>query len=173
MDSLDHDSNATPEVTPKTAQRPRLLEGLEGIAYPIEREAGSILLCEGETGGIFLLCRGKARLTMYSRTGEKLAFRTVGPGYLIGLPASMRNQPYNFTAELLEDSQVAFIRNQDIPTLLRRRSDLCFRLVQTLSQELRRLQRAAIPPGRRVRRVVLKVLEAPKWSPANGNEMVN
>ena len=85
----------------------------------------------------------------------------------------MRNRPYNFTAELLEDSQVAFIRNQDIPTLLRRRSDLCFRVVQTLSRELRRLQRAAIPPGRRVRREVLKVVEARGWSPASGNGMVN
>jgi CRP/FNR family cyclic AMP-dependent transcriptional regulator len=167
MNSLNHDSNEAPDMKPK------LLEGLEGIAYPIEREAGAILLCEGESGGIFLLCRGKARLTMYSRTGEKLAFRTVGPGYLLGLPASMRNQPYNYTAELLEDSRVAFIRKQDIPILLRRRSDLCLRLVRTLSQELRRLQRAAIPPGRRVRRAVLKVIEAPRWSPSNGNGMIN
>lgn len=173
MNSLNHDSNEAPEVTSNVGQRTSLLEGLNGIAYPIEREAGSILLCEGESGGIFLLCRGKARLTMYSRTGEKLAFRTVGPGYLIGLPASMRQQPYNFTAELLEDSQVAFIRNQDIPTLLRRRSDLCFRVVQTLSHELRRLQRAAIPPGPRVRRAVLKVVERPAWSPANNNGTVN
>ena len=167
MNSLNHDSNEAPDMNP------RLLEGLEGIAYPIEREAGAILLCEGESGGIFLLCRGKARLTMYSRTGEKLAFRTVGPGYLLGLPASMRNQPYNYTAELLEDSRVAFIRQQDIPILLRRRSDLCLRLVRTLSQELRRLQRAAIPPGRRVRRAVLKVVEPARWSPSNGNGMVN
>jgi CRP/FNR family transcriptional regulator len=173
MDSFNREPNETPEVITKVAQRNRMLSGLEDIAYPIEREAGSILLCEGESGGIFLLCRGKARLTMYSRTGEKLAFRTVGPGYLIGLPASMRNQPYNFTAELLVNSQVAFIRNQDIPTLLRRRNDLCFRVIQTLSHELRRLQRAAIPPGRRVRRAVLKVVEAPQWYPTDGNEMVN
>lgn len=173
MDSLNHEPNAIPQVTTKAAQPARLLAGLEDIAYPIEREAGSILLCEGETGGIFLLCRGKARLTMYSRTGEKLAFRTVGPGYLIGLPASMRNQPYNFTAELLVDSHVAFIRNQDIPILLRRRGDLCFRAIQTLSHELRRLQRAAIPPGRRVRRVVLKVVEEPKWVSPGANDMVN
>lgn len=167
MNSLNDDSIEAADMKPK------LLEGLEGIAYPIEREAGAILLCEGESGGIFLLCRGKARLTMYSRTGEKLAFRTVGPGYLLGLPASMRNQPYNYTAELLENSQVAFIRKQDIPTLLRRRSDLCLRLVRTLSQELRRLQRAAIPPGRRVRRAVLKVVEPPPWSRSNGNGMIN
>jgi len=171
MNPMKH--NEAPEAKTNHVQPNALLEGLEGIAYPIEREAGSILLCEGESGGIFLLCRGKARLTMYSRTGEKLAFRTVGPGYLLGLPESMRNRPYNFTAELLEDSQVAFIRNQDIPTLLRRRSDLCFRVVQTLSRELRRLQRAAIPPGRRVRREVLKVVEARGWSPASGNGMVN
>lgn len=171
MNSLN--GNEAPELKANNMQRNKLLEGLEGIAYPIEREAGSILLCEGESGGVFLLCRGKARLTMYSLTGEKLAFRTVGPGYLLGLAASMRKQPYNYTVELLEDSQVAFVRNQDIPTLLRRRRDLCFRVVQTLSHELRRLQRAAIPPGRRARRVALKVVEAPSWSPSNGNGMVN
>lgn len=171
MNPLNH--NEVPELEPNNVQRNKLLEGLEGIAYPIEREAGSILLCEGETGGIFLLCRGKARLTMYSRTGEKLAFRTVGPGYLLGLPASMRKQPYNYTVELLEDSQVAFIRNQDIPTLLRRRSDLCFRVVQTLCHELRRLQRAALPPGRQARRAVLRVIESPGGSPSNDGGMIN
>lgn len=174
MNSLNQGGNNASEVKPRGMRRTKLLEGLEDITYPIEREAGSILLCEGECGGIFLLCRGKARLTMYSRTGEKLAFRTVGPGYLLGLPASMRNKPYNFTAELLQDSQVAFIRNQDIPTLLRRRGDLCFRVVQTLSHELRRLQQAAIPPGRRTRRAVLKVLQEPNWRPVeDGNGLVN
>lgn len=173
MNSLDQDVSGRPEIESRILQRPRLLQGLEDIAYPIEREAGAILLCEGESGGIFLLCRGKARLTMYSRTGERLGFRTVGPGYLLGLPASMRNQPYNFTVELLENSQVAFIRKQDIPTLLRRRSDLCWRLVRTLSQELRRLQLAAIPPERRVRgRMLLKVVP-PVAPPSNGSEMVD
>src|SRR5512146_226157 len=156
MNSLN--GNEAPELEPNNVQRNKLLEGLEGIAYPIEREAGSILLCEGETGGIFLLCRGKARLTMYSRTGQKLSFRTVGPGYLLGLPASMRNQPYNYTVELLEDSQVAFIRKQDIPTLLRLRSDLCLRFVRTLSHELRRLQRAAVPAAQRRGKPVLRPL---------------
>jgi CRP-like cAMP-binding protein len=173
MNSLNHGGNEALEAKPKVMRRAKLLEGLEDITYPIEREAGSILLCEGECGGIFLLCRGKARLTMYSRTGEKLSFRTVGPGYLLGLPASMRNKPYNFTAELLQDSQVAFVRNQDIPTLLRRRGDLCFRVVQTLSHELRRLQRAAIPHGRRVRRAMLRVLEVPGRGQSNDDGMVN
>jgi CRP/FNR family transcriptional regulator len=172
MDALNGGSDMTSAPKPKPVQSAKLLRGLEDIAYPVEREAGSILLCEGESGGVFLLCRGKAQLTMYSRSGEKLAFRTVGPGYLLGLPASMCNQPYNFTAELLEDSQVAFIRNQDIPRLLRQRSDLCFRLVQTLSHELRRLQRAAIPPGRGVRRTVLKVVATPP-PPPTGREMIN
>ncbi|HKC71981.1 MAG TPA: cyclic nucleotide-binding domain-containing protein [Terriglobales bacterium] len=173
MNLLNQGGNNGSEVKPKSMRRAKLLEGLEDIAYPIEREAGSILLCEGECGGIFLLCRGKARLTMYSRTGEKLAFRTVGPGYLLGLPASMRNKPYNFTAELLQDSQVAFIRNQDIPTLLRRRGDLCFRVVETLSHELRRLQQAAVPRGRRARRAVLKVVQESKWNSVDGNRLIN
>ena len=169
MNFLDRDASAISHLQPNLGDTSKLLQGLEDIAYPIEREAGAILLCEGENGGIFLLVRGRARLTMYSRTGERLAFRTVGPGYLLGLPASMRNKPYNFTAELLEDSQVAFIRTQDIPTLLRRRGDICFRLVQTLSQELRKLQRAAIPPLRGVRRTVLKLVEPPK----SGSRFIN
>jgi CRP-like cAMP-binding protein len=173
MTCLNQELNEVPEVKSKNMGRAKLLQGLEGIAHPIEREAGSILLCEGETGGIFLLCRGKARLTMYSRTGEKLAFRTVGPGYLLGLPASMRNQPYNYTVELLEDSQVAFIRKQDIPTVLRLRSDLCLRLVRTLCHELRRLQRATIPPAQRRSKPVLKPLPRSNGESGNGSTLVN
>ena len=172
MTCMNQELNALPEMK-KSVSRTKLLQGLEGIAHPIEREAGSILLCEGETGGIFLLCRGKARLTMYSRTGQKLSFRTVGPGYLLGLPASMRNQPYNYTVELLEDSQVAFIRKQDIPTLLRLRSDLCLRFVRTLSHELRRLQRAAVPAAQRGGKPVLKPLPPPSRDPETGSPLVN
>lgn len=173
MTCFNQELNEVPEVKRNNMSRARMLHGLEGIAHPIEREAGSILLCEGESGGIFLLCRGKARLTMYSRTGEKLALRTVGPGYLLGLPASVRNQPYNYTVELLEDSQVAFIRKQDIPTALRLRSDLCLRLVRTLCDELRRLQRAAIPPAQRGSRPVLKPLPRADGGPVNGSTLVN
>ncbi len=173
MNLLNQESNEMPEVKSKGLAGSRMLRGLEGIAYPIEREAGSILLCEGESGGIFLLCRGRARLTMYSRTGEKLAFRKVGPGYLLGLPASMRKKPYNFTVELLEDSQVAFIRNQDIPTLLRRRSDLCLRFIRTMSHELIRLQQAAIPPERHGGRALPRVMESGSNGLFNGNGMVN
>jgi CRP-like cAMP-binding protein len=173
MTCLNQELTEISEVKRKNVSRAKLLQGLEGIAHPIEREAGSILLCEGESGGIFLLCRGKARLTMYSRTGQKLAFRTVGPGYLLGLPASMRNRPYNYTVELLEDSQVAFIRKQDIPTVLRLRSDLCLRLVRTLSHELRRLLRAAVPPTHRGGKPVLKPLPSPERGPENGSTLVN
>lgn len=119
------------------------VEGVPEISCVMDRAKGSILFRQGEEGGIFVLCKGKAKLSMYSANGRQLICRKVGPGYLLGLPSSVRNAPYNFTAELLEDSQVAFVRQRDVPRFLYSHRDVCLAALQSLSAELIELRRAA------------------------------
>jgi CRP-like cAMP-binding protein len=119
------------------------LEDVPEISCLMERAKGSILFRQGEEGGIFVLCKGKAKLSMRSANGRQLICRKVGPGYLLGLPSSVRNAPYNFTAELLEDSQLAFVRQRDVPRFLYSHQELCLTALENLSAELIELRRAA------------------------------
>lgn len=111
--------------------------GFGEASFPTRYAQGSLLFQQGQPGrGVFLLRKGRARLVMCSRDGKRLLSRTTGPGSLLGLPASMSGQHYNFTAEFLEDSEVAFVRRKDIVESLRLRNQLCFTVVRGLGKEV-------------------------------------
>ena len=81
-------------------------------AWPLPRfiREGTILFRQGEPSrGVYLLVHGRANLSLRADTGRSVTFRKVGAGYVLGLPGTILNRTYMFTAELIDDSQVAFI----------------------------------------------------------------
>jgi CRP-like cAMP-binding protein len=136
------------------ASHPDLRAGFDHLAKAALNPKGAVLFRQGQTPvGVFLLRHGRARLSMRSDAGRNLTVRNVGPGYVLGLPSTILNKPYLFTAELLEDSQVAFIPCADVLEFLRKRGDLCFDVVQLLGGELMELPPAVHRPASRRRRV--------------------
>ena len=124
------------------AAHPDLQAGLEKIATTLARPKGTVLFRQGEAvRGVFLLQKGRVRLSLLSASGEKLPYRTVGPGYILGLPATLCDKPYSLTAENLEDSQLAFVGRKDMMELLRKRCDLCLEVVKILSWEVGKLRK--------------------------------
>ena len=74
----------------------------------------TILFAEGRpVRGIYLLCDGRAKLSICAESGKRLTLRVAGPGEVLGLGAALSNTPYEITAELLDTSQVVFIRRKD------------------------------------------------------------
>jgi len=119
---------------------PDLRVGFESLAPPAFYPRGTILCRQGEPSrGVYLLVQGRAKLTLRADTGRGVTFRIVGAGYVLGLPGTILNRTYIFTAELLDDSQVAFIPAADVVEFLRNRGDLCFDVVQLLGSELMEL----------------------------------
>jgi CRP-like cAMP-binding protein len=119
---------------------PDLRAGLESLASATFYPRGTILCRQGEPSrGVYLLVQGRANLTLRGDTGRGVTFRTVGAGYVLGLPGTILNRTYIFTAELIDDSQVAFIPTADVVEFLRNRGDLCFDVVQLLGSELMEL----------------------------------
>lgn len=110
---------------------------MDALASAQSLPKGTILFRQGEPSrGVYLLRRGKARLTLISDAGHVVPFRTVRAGYVLGLPGTILNGPYLFTAELLERSEVTFIARAEMLAFLRERSDLCFDMVQQLGGDL-------------------------------------
>ena len=62
--------------------------------------------------------------------------RVAGPGEVLGLSASMSGRPYEVTAEMLDASQVAFVRRKDLLHFLRENRVACLQVVHLLSQDL-------------------------------------
>jgi CRP/FNR family transcriptional regulator len=97
----------------------------------------TVLFAEGRPArGIYILCDGRAKLSICSDTGRRLALRVAGPGEVLGLGAVLSNTPYEITAELLDSSQVVFIRRKELLKFLREHTAVCMQVVCMLSQDL-------------------------------------
>ncbi|MFB3917796.1 MAG: Crp/Fnr family transcriptional regulator [Terriglobales bacterium] len=96
----------------------------------------SVLFREGDPGsGVFLLTQGKARLSQVY--AQAMPTQIVGPGAILGLPCAIGNCPYNFTAEILEDSKLGFIPRREIVRLLRSKPEHCLQVVELLGCKVR------------------------------------
>lgn len=112
----------------------KAFDAMKSIAqYP----KGSILFAEGRPPrGIYLLCDGRAKLTVCSESGKRLLVRVIGPGECIGLGAAISGTNYEVNCELLDTSHVAFIRRKDLVPFLREYPEICMKIVQKLSSDL-------------------------------------
>jgi CRP/FNR family cyclic AMP-dependent transcriptional regulator len=95
------------------------LEAFDAIAYTNAYPEGAVLFSEGqEPRGTFLICHGSAKLSISSADGRTLITRIARAGEVLGLSSSLSGHPYKATAEILEPSQVNFVRREDFHRLL-------------------------------------------------------
>lgn len=122
-------------------------EELLRVATGVSSEPkGKILFQRGdEARGLYLICSGKVSLGL--ETGAP-AFPTrfVGPGAVVGLPATVAGSPYSLTAEVIEKSEVAFVSRTAMLACLAANAQLCFEVMQLLSGEISGT-RAALKQG--------------------------
>lgn len=117
---------------------------------------GSKLFSEGHAGqAVFILCQGRARLSVCSESGKRLTLRIAGPGEVLGLSASLSGRPHQMTAELLDDAQVATVKRKDLLRFLHEHREVCLQVVSLLSQDLHaaydRVRSIGLGRGRRAR----------------------
>jgi CRP/FNR family transcriptional regulator len=98
---------------------------------------GAILFAEGRPSrGVYVLCEGRAKLSICSETGKRMMLRVAGPGEVLGLGSTLGGNTYEVTAELLDTAQVAFVKRKDILKFLRVNPTICMEVVRRLSDDL-------------------------------------
>jgi CRP/FNR family transcriptional regulator, cyclic AMP receptor protein len=98
---------------------------------------GTLLFGEGRPSrGVYLLCDGRAKLSICSESGKRLMLRVAGPGEILGLGACLSGEAYELTAELLDAAQVVFIKRRDLLRFLRDNPTICMEVVRHLSDDL-------------------------------------
>ncbi len=113
------------------------LKSFDEIKSLIRYPRSTVLFAEGRpVRGIYILCDGRAKLSICSDAGKRLTLRIAGPGEVLGLGAVLSNTPYEITAELLDNSQVVFVRRKDLLKFLRDHREVCMEVVRMLSQDL-------------------------------------
>jgi CRP/FNR family transcriptional regulator len=114
------------------------LEALSKITYASAYPARAVLFVEGQVPrGVYVLCRGRIKLTMNSAEGKTLIMRIREAGEILGLHATLSGQPYELTAEALQPCQVDFIRRDDFLRLMREHPAVSAAVIRQLSERYR------------------------------------
>jgi len=113
---------------------PATLKAFEAITYTNAYPEAAVLFVEGQAPrGVYMLCRGRVKLSIASSEGRTIILRLVLPGEVLGLNAAVSGKPYQSTAEILEPSQVNFIKREDFLDLLRGHGEASIHAAQQLS----------------------------------------
>jgi CRP-like cAMP-binding protein len=120
---------------------PELAAALEEIGRTVVGPRGTVLFKQGQQPtGVMLLRKGRVRLWLEYEAVE-LTYRTVGPGYLLGLPATIADRPYSLTAETLDHCVLSAVGKDRMMKLLAERNDLSLQVVAMLADEVARMRK--------------------------------
>ena len=112
------------------------LQSFENVKYATAYPKGAVLFVEGQSPrGIFVLCKGRVKLSICSTDGKTLILKIAEPGEVLGLSASVSGKPYELTAETVDPCQVNFVKREDFLRFLRENPDACLRVAEQLSEK--------------------------------------
>jgi CRP/FNR family transcriptional regulator len=110
------------------------LQTFETIKYASAYPKGSVLFLEGQAPrGIFVLCKGRVKLSLSAGDGKTIILKIVEPGEVLGLGATISGKPYELTAETIEPCQVNFVKREELLRFLKENNDACFKIAEQLS----------------------------------------
>ena len=112
------------------------LQAFENIKYATAYPKGAVLFVEGQAPrGIFVLCKGRVKLSICAPDGKTLIVKIADPGEVLGLSASVSGKPYELTAETVDPCQVNFVKREDFLRFLKEHPDACFKVAEQLSEK--------------------------------------
>ncbi len=102
---------------------------------------------EDESAGVYLVCRGKVRLSVRNVPELDRDFST---GCVLGLPSSFTGRPYSLTAVTLTEAEVAHVSRDKFLKLMRDEPDLCREATDILGREVTFIHSALAEQHRRL-----------------------
>jgi CRP/FNR family transcriptional regulator len=116
---------------------PDAIRGFDEIKEQAVLGKGALLFAEGRPSrGVYILCEGRAKLSLCSESGRRLMTRVAGPGEMLGLGATLSGKAYEVSAEMLDAAQVVFVKRKDLLRFLRDNPLICMEVVRRLSDDL-------------------------------------
>jgi len=113
---------------------PAVAQSLHNATLTNQFPAGAILFAEGDAPrGVFIVRRGRVKLSVCARDGRTLILRLAEPGEALGVASSVSGRDYEVTAETQEFSEVSFIRRGDLLSQMRAHGELTLWVTQQIS----------------------------------------
>lgn len=120
------------------------LELLAEQAFPRHLHRGQVLFVEGDPSEhLFVVERGRLKVTVGSARGQELLLHVVGPGGAVGELSVVDHLPRSAGATALDDLSLWCVPAEALRALLRRSPALCLALAEDLAAQVRRLTGAS------------------------------
>jgi CRP/FNR family transcriptional regulator, cyclic AMP receptor protein len=114
------------------------------VALRITHPRGMVLFAEGQpAAGVYLLCAGRAKVSISSSEGKVVIMRIARSGDLLGVDSVLKGRPHDATVETLERCRLGFISTSNFISLLDRSKAARTRVSQYLCDELSELTESA------------------------------
>jgi CRP/FNR family cyclic AMP-dependent transcriptional regulator len=121
------------ELEPATRQR------IVGYARTRRYKAGETIFLKGSTGtGMMAVLRGQVRISAPSRQGKEIVLNVINPGEVFGEIALLDGGERTADATALSDCELLVLERRDVLGFLETNPKACLKLLETLSQRLRR-----------------------------------
>ncbi len=112
-------------------------ESLSALFDAHQYESRQTIFYEGNPcHGLYLLCRGKAKLVQTSWSGQQQILRIITAGELIDKQALFSGGTHSVTCETLEPCLVGFLTRERVDELLTRHPPVALKLLKALGKEL-------------------------------------
>jgi len=123
-------------VENKFTLSPAVCSAMEGVELTTSYPTGAVLFAEGQGArGVFMVRRGRVKLSVCSREGKTLILRIAEVGEMLGVASAISSREYEATATALEPCDISFIRQSDLHRLMRLHPEFALHVTQHLSQD--------------------------------------
>ena len=113
------------------------VRGLDSLKTSKYYPRGSVLFVEGQRSpGVYVLCEGRAKVSIASAEGKTFVLRIAKAGDLLGANSALTGRPSEATVETLERCRIDFISREDLMRLLDRDKKACLGMAYALSCKL-------------------------------------
>ena len=131
------DEGWSKSAEPRCDSPMREVRGFDDVKLSKHYPRGSVLFVEGQRPrGVYLLCKGRAKVSISSAEGKTLVLRIAQPGDLLGLNSALTGLPHDATVATLENCRIDFVSRADFTKLLDRSKTARVRLSEALSSQL-------------------------------------
>lgn len=116
---------------PKSAR-----EAFQKIKFTVSFPAGAALFVEGQQcRGIYILCKGRVKLSATSSAGQTLILKVAKPGEVLGLNAAVSGTAHETSAETGQVCQLNFVKKDEFIRFITQNGDACLHAAIHLSNQ--------------------------------------
>lgn len=120
---------------------PAALQAVQLAAHTCQSAAGSYFFLQGDPAErVFLLTRGRVKLTQMNPDGSQVLLRAVGPGTLFGAVALAQGELYPVSAESAEDSGGVYWGAASLQELVLRHPQMALNAMSLMAERVQEFQ---------------------------------